>query len=455
MEGIPDTADDAKLSFKKEAWATLILSLPLMAGQVGQMLMSLADTVMVGKVGVVPLAGATFANTLLIIPFLFGVGLLVAIPVRVSQARAAGEEESVRSALRHGTWIAILLGLAVIVVTLILLPCLGLFGQPDEVVAAAPVYLLLCAISMIPAYVSMTWKNFGDALNRPWVPFWILMAGVGVNIVLNWIFIDGNLGSPAMGLNGAGLATLLSRSVSTVVLYYWLTRMPDVKLWAPERLRLWWGSWDKVEFKRLMALGVPIGLQLVSEITAFSVGAVMVGFFGVVPLAAHQVAITCTYIAAMVPVGIAMALVVRMGEASGRVIAGQKRVILLGGWGFSVLFTTVAMIAFIFSGRWIAEAIVQDVEVVALATKLLFIVGVFQIVDGIQIVSCSALRGMGDVTLPAWLGALCYIGVAIPVSALFAFYFDGGAEGVWWGLALSLAIASVLLGVRSWVVAGR
>ena len=181
----------------------------------------------------------------------------------------------------------------------------------------------------------------------------------------------------------------------------------------------------------------------------------MIGFFGVVPLAAHQVAIICTYTAAMVPVGIAMALVVRMGEASGNVIVGQKRMILLGGLGFSVLFTSIAMVAFIFFGQWIASSIVDDRDVVELAVKLLFIVGAFQIVDGIQIVSCSALRGMGDVTIPAWLGALCYLGIAVPLSALLAFAFGMGAEGVWWGLAWGLVIASVLLGARSWIIAGR
>lgn len=451
----PSNVSNSQLSFKKEAWATLLLSLPLMAGQVGQMLMSLADTVMVGKVGVVPLAAATFANTLLIVPFLFGVGLLVAIPVRVSQGRGAKRDKDVRGALRHGTWVAVGLGVLVILITLLLLPILGWFGQPEEVVDAAPVYLTLCALSMIPAFVAMTWKNFGDALNRPWMPFWILMAGVGVNVFLNWVFIDGNLGVQAMGLDGAGVATLLSRTITTLVLYYWLTHAKGIKQWAPSALGRWWGRWHGEEFRKILKLGVPIGFQLVSEIMAFSIGAVMIGFFGVVPLAAHQVAIICTYTAAMVPLGIAMALVVRMGEASGNFVTGRKRVILLGGWGFSLLFTAILTVAFIFFGQWISSSMVADAEVVALAVKLVFIVGVFQIVDGIQIVSCSALRGMGDVTAPAWLGALCYIGIAVPLSGILAFGFDMGAEGVWWGIAWGLAIASVLLGVRAWLIAGR
>lgn len=454
MENSSTTAASG-LSFKKEAWATLLLSLPLMAGQVGQMLMSLADTVMVGKVGVVPLAAATFANTLLIIPFLFGVGLLVAIPVRVSQSRSAQRDDEVRGVLKHGTWVSVMLGVSIFIITLLLLPFLGSFGQPVEVVKAMPVYFVLSSFSMTAMYISMTWKNFGDALNKPWVPFWILMAGVGFNVFLNWIFIHGNMGSPALGLNGAGLATLIARCATMVGLYFWLKKAKSVKAWAPEKLRDWWGSWDFAEFKQLFALGVPIGLQLVSVISAFSIGALMIGSFGVVPLAAHQVAIICTYTAAMIPVGIAMALVVRMGETTGVVIVGQRRFILLGGWLFSILFTAMMMVAFILYGYPIASWIVQDAEVVELAVKLLFIVGAFQIVDGFQTVSFSALRGMGDVSVPAWLSAFCYLGVAVSTSYILAFTFDMKAEGVWWGLATGFTLAAILLGIRSWIIAGR
>ncbi|MGJ8676753.1 MAG: MATE family efflux transporter [Akkermansiaceae bacterium] len=446
-------SDQSSLSFVREAKATLILALPLMAGQVGQMLMSLADTVMVGKVGVVPLAAATFANTLLIVPFLFGVGLLIAISVRVSQGRGGQRDDDVRGALRHGTWLAVILGLAVVLLMLLLLPFLGEFGQPDPVVDAMPGYLMFCAASMVPAYITMAWKNFGDALNKPWTPFWILMAGVLVNVLLNWIFIYGNCGFSALGLDGAGLATLLSRCITALALYFWLVHAPYTKVWTPVKLMAWWGNWDKKEFKKLMALGVPIGFQLVSEITAFSIGAVMIGIFGVVPLAAHQVALVCAYIAAMVPVGIAMALVVRMGEATESSVLGLKRVILLGAWLFSFLFTTGSMLLFIFCGYWISRSIVADPDVIELAVKLLVIVGVFQIVDGMQIVSFSALRGMGDVKTPAFLAALCYLGIAVPLSWVFAFPLHMGAEGVWWGLAIGLAIAAVVLGWRSWRLA--
>jgi len=302
------------LSFISEARATLLLALPLIVGQVGQMLMGVVDTVMIGHVGVVPLAASTFANTLVMVPWLFGVGLLVSISIRVSRGRGGGRHDEVRGAMRHGTWLALVLGFLSLTILIGLVPWLGMFGQADEVVESAPVYLMLVACSLVPGFVSMAWKNFADALNRPWVPFWILMAGVGVNVFLNWLLIFGNWGLPGLGLEGAGWATLAARSSVVVGLYLWVTGSPRVNEWSPKR---WWGGWNGNEFRGLLGLGVPIGLQLVAEVGAFSAGSLMIGSIGVIALAAHQVALTCASTSFMIPLGVAMAITVRMGEASG------------------------------------------------------------------------------------------------------------------------------------------
>jgi MATE family multidrug resistance protein len=445
--------EGSSLSFRGEAWATLLLALPLIAGQVGQMLMGVADTVMIGHVGVVPLAASTFANTLLMVPFLFGVGLLTSVSIRVAQGRGGGRHDDVKHALRHGTWLALGYGIAVVVMIISLLPWLGNFGQPEEVVVAVPRYLTLAAISLVPAMVSMGWKNYGDALNRPWVPFWILMSGVLFNVLLNWILIYGNWGMPALGLEGAGWATLMARIAVVVALYFWLMKSPSVREWAPKR---WWGRWKKGEFRVLCKLGVPIGLQLLAEVGSFAAASLMIGTLGVVALAAHQVALTCASVSFMVPLGVAMAITVRMGEASGEVMKGGRlRRILLGGWMYGLVFSGVSMAVFIIYGEWLAVKIVDDPAVVELAVGLLMIAGVFQVVDGSQVISSSALRGMGDVIVPAWLGIFAYWGVAVPSGAYMAFVHGSGAHGVWWGLAFGLGMAALLLGVRAWRMAGR
>lgn len=443
--------ENRRLSWVDEARATLLLALPLIAGQVGQMLMGVADTVMIGHVGVVPLAASTFANTLVMVPLLFGIGLLTSISIRVSQGRGGGRLDAVKDAMRHGTWLALTLGVLAVAVLIGLVPVLGMFGQAEEVVESAPVYLMLVAFSLVPGFVTMAWKNFADALSRPWPPFWILMAGVGVNIFLNWLLIFGNWGFPALGLEGAGWATLMARCAVVLGLYLWITRSTRVREWTPKR---WWGLWKGNEFRGLLGLGIPIGLQLVAEVGAFAAGSLMIGSMGVVALAAHQVALTCASTSFMIPLGVAMAVTVRIGEASGGGSKARQRTILLGGWIYGLIFTGISMALFLVFGGWIAARIVTDPEVIELATGLLIIAGVFQLVDGSQVISSSGLRGLGDVKIPAWLGIIAYWGVAVPSGAYLAFSRDYGAHGVWWGLALGLGTAALTLGTRAWWVAG-
>ena len=185
----------------------------------------------------------------------------------------------------------------------------------------------------------------------------------------------------------------------------------------------------------------------------------MIGSMGVIALAAHQVALTCTSVSFMIPLGVAMAITVRMGEAAGA--SGENggrdrlRKILLGGWMYGLVFAAISMFVFVCYGAWLAEHIVSEPAVVDLAVGLLVIAGLFQFVDGSQVISSSALRGMGDVKVPAWMGAFSYWVVGVPVGASMAFLHNQGAHGVWWGLAVGLGTAAVLLGVRAWRMAGR
>jgi MATE family multidrug resistance protein len=171
-------------SFGQECRATLLLALPLIAGQLSQMLIGVVDTIMVGRLGVVPLGAATFANTVIVVPWVLGIGLLTSVSVRVSQARGANRPDQAEEALRHGTWLALGYGVLVVAVLALALPFLHLLRQPAEVVALAPVFLITVGISLVPAMLSMVWKSHADALNHPWRPFWILLGGVGLNVFL-------------------------------------------------------------------------------------------------------------------------------------------------------------------------------------------------------------------------------------------------------------------------------
>lgn len=440
-------------SFREECGATFQLALPLVSGQLSHMLMGVVDTVMIGAVGVAALGAATFANTLLVVPFVLAIGVLSAVSVRVSQAYGAGNRTAAAEAVRHGSWLAVALGLLTTALTALALPLLGHLNQPAEVVRLAPAFLMICAASMVPALLTFAWKNHADALNRPWVPFWILLSGVGVNAGLCALWIHGLAVFPAMGLTGAALATLTARVLTAVAMLVWMKHSREIHEWSPAR---WFVRCRPAAFRSLLKIGVPAGLQLLAEVVAFAVSSLMIGSLGTVPLAAHQVAITCAATAFMVPLGISMATTVRVGEIVGARQPRRLRRVIAGSWLFAVAFMAVSMTLFFLAGERIAGWFVADAEVVKMAAGLLIVAGFFQLVDGVQVVAAGALRGMNDVRVPAWIAFGAYWLIALPAGALLGLpRFAGfGAAGIWAGLAIGLATASILLGLRVWRMAG-
>jgi MATE family multidrug resistance protein len=439
--------DRAWPSLAEESRTTLKLAVPLISGQLTQMLMGVVDTVMIGAVGVVPLGASTFANTLLSVPFVAGIGLMSSVSVRVSQAHGAGDPEAVGSVLRHGTWLALGWGLMVVAGVTGLLGFLDRFGQPSEVVERVPVYLMTCAISMVPVMLTLAWKNHADALSRPWTPFWIGLGAIGLNVFLNWLWIHGRWGFPAMGLEGAGYATLVARVVATGVLFVWLNRSGWLRKWVPKR---WLEKCEWKRFVELLRIGVPGSLHLLTEVTAFSMASLMIGTLGVVTLAAHQVAMTCVGTAFMVPLGMAMATTVRVGEIVGANERPRLHRVLSLSWFYAAGFMSVSMLLFYFFGKPLAALFVADEGVISSAAALLVVAALFQLFDGLQVVSVSALRGVDDVAVPAWMAAFAYWGLAMPLGWYWGLKLGWGATGVWLAMAVGLAVAALLLGRRAW-----
>ena len=272
---------------RREAWATFVLAVPLIAGQLSHMLMAVVDTLMIGRLGVVPLAAATFANNVIHLPFMVVIGLTIAVSVRVSQARGADDPPAARAALRHGMFLGLAAGILTVIAAVALTPFLGWFGQEAEVAGAAGTYFQIIGVSMIPAACSMAIKNHADAMNRPWPACSILLAGVGVNVVLNWILIYGNLGSPALGLEGAGIATLIARTGTVLGLLYWCTDDRGIREWVPSS---WFREPDWVAVRSLIKIGFPASMQLLAESSAFVVATLLIGTISKEALASHQVA---------------------------------------------------------------------------------------------------------------------------------------------------------------------
>lgn len=436
----------------REVRPTLGLALPIMAGMVGQMLMGLADTIMVGRVGVVPLAASAFVNAVAHLPLVFGLGLLSSISVLTSQAFGARRPDEAGETLRHGLVIATGMGLLAALSAFALYPFLHRFGQPPEVVVTAGPYLLLFGVSLFPALVGHGCKQFSEALKHPWVPTFVLLGGVLLNVLLNWVLIFGHWGAPAMGLEGAGWATVIARSVMALVMLGYVVRAPALRTFQPVR---WTANWSRETFRRLVHLGWPVAGQHLFEVSAFAFAAIMMGWISANAIAAHQIAITCAALTFMCVLGIGTAVCIRVGHAYGAAQYDRMRRIGFGGVslaaGIMGLFGVVLMVA----GKPIAGFFIASPAVVSLTAQLLIVAAVFQMADGIQVVSISALRGLGDVRMPAVIAVLAYWVLAVPVGAALAFTGRYGAVGIWIGLAGGLGAAALGLAWRFHTQTGK
>jgi MATE family multidrug resistance protein len=432
-------------SYLREIRPTLALAVPIIVGQVSQMLMGLTDSAMIGHTGTVPLAASSFGGNVFGVFYLLSLGLMLPVAVFVARAHGAVRPEECGEYLRHGVALALVLG----GLETLLLAALGTqlhrFGQPPEVVAIVRPFYLLIGASLTPVLVYVALRQFAEALGRPWGPMLIMLGGVGLNVLLNWIFIYGHLGAPALGLTGAGLSTLVSRTLGTAVIFLWLRRDPALRAAWPRR---WFGGWSLARFGEMLRLGLPASGMLLFEGGAFAAAAIMMGWLGAVPLAAHQIAISCVATTFMVSLGLSMAAGMRLSAAVGAGEHARLRPIGYGALGLGGGFAAVFMLFYLVAGRTVAGWFVHEAAVVALAAQLLVVAALFQFFDSGQVIMAAALRGLTDAKVPALITFVAYWALALPGGWLAGVRSGFGGVGVWAGLAAGLAFAAIFLTLR-------
>jgi MATE family, multidrug efflux pump len=429
----------------REARATLLLAIPITIGQLSQMLMGITDTVMVGRVGTVPLAASAFGIGVFNVFFIIGVGLLTPVAVFASRARGAGRHDEAGEYLRHGLLVAFVSGAAEIVLIIFLGMHLTWFGQPPEVLAAVNPFFLLIGFSLLPSLAYLALRQFAESMGRPWVPVLIILGGVALNAALNWVFIYGHLGVTALGLTGSGIATLISRTFGSAAIFAWLRLDPAMRSAWP---RHWFAPVSGERLRRMMSVGLPAAGCLLFESGAFAAATVMMGWLGAIALAAHQIAINCAALTFMVALGISMAVGMRTSAAVGAGEHPRLRPIWVGGAVMGAAFALVLTAVFLAYGREISAFFIKDPQVISMSTSLLVVAAVFQIFDGNQVINSAALRGITDVKVPALITFVAYWLIALPVGYLLGIRWGYGPTGIWSGLAAGLAAAAVMLGFR-------
>ncbi len=398
----------------------------MLLGQAGQVVMQLTDTFMVGQVGAVSLAGASLAGNLVMFALYFGYGSLGAVAPRVAQAFGRGDLLESGKVAQAGAWLGGGVGVLMAVVLSAVVPFLGMMGQPDEVVAVTGGYLLLIAWSLPTAMLAVVLGQIAESVNRPWPVLIIMAASILLNAGLNYILIFGHLGFPAMGLEGAGWATLIARIVQAACLIMWMSYDKSLAI-----LRSGHAGFQML--RTLWKQGLPVAGQDVLEGGSFAVGAIMLGWLGTTALAANQVTIGIASLAWMFPIALSTAASIRVAQAVGTGdLAGARRVGVLA-LGFGVALMAACAAVYTTCGHWLAGFFTTDPEVAKLAGVLVTIAGIYQISDAIQSISLGSLRGLLDNRVPMIANAICYWTLSLPTVYLLSFVWEWGAVGVWVG----------------------
>lgn len=424
---------------------TVTLAVPMVVGQLGQMMMSVTDSVMVGRVGTDALAAAALGNAVFMMIMIVGIGLSMAVTPLTAIAFGAGRYEECGIVLRQGLIVNTTAGVCFGAITIFVSPFLHLMNQPAQIVAPAAVYLKVLGCSMVPIMLFQNYRQFSEGVSILKPAMVINLAANIVNILANWVFIYGNLGMPALGLTGAGIATFSSRTFMAVAMILAVVLAKRMKPFDPSfRFR----RIDLAMMKRLLKVGLPMGFQYLFEISAFAGASIIIGWMGAKELAAHQIALNLASIPFMVVLGIGAAGTIRVGNAVGKKDSAAVRRAGFTACLLSALFMACSGILFITLNRYLPTLYVSDPEVIAITASLLVIVAFFQVSDGVQASGLGVLRGMTDMKIPTLITLAAYWIIGLPSGYVLAFYFNLGIQGVWYGLLMSLTSSAVLMLAR-------
>lgn len=408
---------------------------PVVVAEIGWMSMGLVDTIMVAPLGATAIGAVGLGGILFMAIAIFGMGLLLGLDTFVSQAHGAGNALECRRWLGHGLALALILGVPGTLLLAFGGRWLASLGLHPNVLSDTRSYVEVVTWSLLPLLVYSAFRRYlqGMGVVRPIVV--ALLSANLVNVAANWMLIYGHLGLPRLGVAGAAWATVISRVYLAVVLggASWLeARAVRVEMWRAlgpiEPGRLW----------RLLKLGLPAASQITLEVGVFAAATALAGRLDPVSLASHQIALNVASVVFMVPLGVASASAVLVGQAVGaRDGAGAAR----AGWGAlgsMAVFMVLVAAVFVTVPHWLVGAFTTESTVVALASRLLLVAAVFQLFDGLQAVATGALRGVGDTRTPMLLNLAAHWGLGLPVGYVLCFRQGWGVSGLWVGLSIGL-----------------
>ena len=420
----------------------------------GHTFVAFADNIMVGQLGTAELAAVSLGNSFVFIAMSLGIGFSTAITPLVAEADGAGDKAAGKNALKHGLVLCTLLGITLFGFIMLLKPLMYHMDQPAEVVVLARPYLDLVAFSLIPLVMFQAIKQFSEGLSQTKYPMYATILANVINIVVNYLLIFGAFGFPKLGIIGAAIGTLLSRIIMLTYLWFLLNRKQKFHHYVSgfnfRRL-------SNSMMKKIINLGFPSALQMFFEVAIFTVAIWLSGVLGKNPQAANQIALNLSSMTFMFGMGLGVAAMIRVGNQM-----GLKQYVDLRRIAKSIFFLTLLLqigfaIFFLLGRHWLPTLyldvddpvnLVDNMEVLMIASQLLLVSAFFQISDGLQVVILGALRGLQDVKIPTLITFIAYWLIGFPISFYLGLHSPLKSTGIWIGLLAGLTASAIMLYIR-------
>lgn len=430
------------------------LAYPVILGMVGHTLIAIVDNIMVGKLGAAELAAVSLGNSFIFVAMSFGIGFSTAITPIVAQNDARKDKEGERDAFHHGLILCSGIGIALFALVYFCKPIMHYMGQPEEVVALAEPFVDIVAFSLIGVLAFQGYKQFADGMSKTKYSMYAIVVANIVHFIINFFLIYGFWIFPKMGILGAAVGTLSSRVIMIVMMHIMLKRDKD--------LTQYFTGFSIKNLKRklvskIFEIGLPSSLIMFFEVVLFTSAVWLTGFIGKNAQAANQIALSLASLTFMFASGLSVTAMIRVGNQKGlenySYLKTVARSIVLLSLMLQATFALVFIIfhkvlPYIFLEMNNPAKIIENTEVIAIASKLLVIAAIFQISDGVQAVVLGALKGLQDVKIPAIITFISYWLIGFPISYYLGLKTDFGAIGVWIGLLAGLTAASVFLMIR-------
>ena len=427
---------------KLESRTTLRLAIPAIISQLAQMSMGTIDTIMSGRLSTEALAAISVANNLIMPIIILVMGILMALNPMVAHAIGANQTGRVAQFCRQGIVIALVLTIPCFLIIPLAAPMMEIIGVEESIRPIVVDYLLALRLGLISLFLFFALRFVNEGLFSTDAIMYITVSAIPINIALNFIFMYGYFGVPAMGAVGLGYATAIVWTLMFIAIgIYTLTvkKYKDIKFldgYFKPRITI---------IRQILKLAIPLSLTLFLEVLLFALVGLMISRYALEIIAAHQIALNVSALIYMIPLGLSIAVSARVGYAYGQHNLNNCQLAAFVGICIAIMISLTSTIVLFTIPETITRIYTSEVAVIGPTLSLLAIAAIFLIVDSIQVIAASALRGLHDTFVPMIIAGVSYWVVGFTTGYYLAEFQGMQAEGYWFGFVSGLSAAAVFM----------